>query len=209
MTYDTPGAPRHVTEAQPVVVHVGATVKRTAAIGGAVCGGLGLLTVVAALAGQISGGTGATVLAMIIGGVFLVLGLMVPLSWRMLSRPRRLVFDQDGIRMDEPHGKPWAVAWHELAAIAISRTKQRRITLTDFVVRRILVRLDLFPADPSFRARHPEMEHLWELHRVKNGYRLPFGSAPQFIPLIDEAMRRYRPDIYQGVKDEGSTVGVM
>jgi hypothetical protein len=76
-------------------------------------------------------------------------------------------------------------------------------------MRRVLVRLDLFPGDPGFRERHPEMEHLWELHRVRSGYRLPLGSAPRFIPPMDEALRRYPPDIYRGVVDEGFTVGLM
>jgi hypothetical protein len=146
------------------------------------------------------------VAAGVIGGILLLLGLVVVSSWQKLTRPRRLVFDQDGIRMDDPGGKPWFVAWHELGAVAISRTVQTKVKATD--MRRTLVRLDMFPADPGFRARHPEMEHLWELHRVRSGCRLPFGSSPQFIPLIDEAMRRYRPDVYQGVRDEGFTVGV-
>jgi hypothetical protein len=201
-------SPQHPSaEAPPVVVDIGATAKRTVAVGGAVSGGLGALAIYSALTGQVSGGAGATVAAGVIGGVLVLLALVVVVSWRKLTRPRQLVFDQDGIRMNDPSGKPWAVAWHELRAVAISRTVQRKVKVTD--VRRILVRLDMFPADPGFRARRPEMEHLWELHRVRNGYRLPFGSSPQFIPLIDEAMRRYRPDVYQGVRDEGFTVGVL
>jgi hypothetical protein len=120
-----------------------------------------------------------------------------------------LVIGQDGIRLDDPRGRPWSATWQELGGVAISRTRQRRVKPADVVVRRILVRLDLFPADAGFRASHPEMDHLWELHRVRNGYRLPFGSAPQLIPLMDEAFRRCCPDIYRGVVDEGFTVGLM
>ena len=209
MTSDTAPQPQRSPHTEPVVVEIGAHATRTVAIGGAISGGLGLIAVFSAFTGQVIGGTGATIAAVIIGGIFLLIGLVVLFSWRTLSRPRRLVFDHDGIRMDDPRGQPWSIAWDELAAVAISRTAQRRVKPADVVVRRILVRLDMFPADPGFRAAHPEMEHLWELHRVRNGYRLPFGSAPQFIPPIDEAIRRHRPDIYQGVQDEGFTVGVL
>jgi len=49
------------------------------------------------------------------------------------------------------------------------------------------------------------MEHLWELHRVVDGYRLPLGPSRNFIPVIDRAMRRFRPAIYRGVHEEGLT----
>lgn len=196
-------------DAEPVSIDLGAHATRTVALGGAVSGAVGLLALVAAFTGQVIGGTGATVAAGVIGGIFLLFALVVLFSWRTLSRPRRLIFDAGGIRMDDPHGRPWSVAWDELSGVAISRTVQRRVKPADYVVRRVLVRLDMFPADPGFRTRHPEMEHLWELHRVRNGYRLPFGSAPELLPRIDEAIRRHRSDIYRGVRDEGFTVGLQ
>ncbi|MEO3789347.1 hypothetical protein ABGB14_04000 [Nonomuraea sp. B10E15] len=76
-------------------------------------------------------------------------------------------------------------------------------------MRKTMVRLDLFPADPGFRSRHQEMEHLWEFHTVKNGYRLPLGSNPKYIPVIEDGMRRFRPAAYLGIKDEGFMVGLV
>ena len=210
MTFDSaPLRQRSPADAEPVSIDLGAHATRTVALGGAVSGAVGLLALVAASTGQVIGGAGATAAAGVIGGIFLLFALVVLFSWRTLSRPRRLVFSADGIRMDDPQGRPWSVAWDELAGLAISRTAQRRVKPADHVVRRILVRLDMFPADPGFRARHPEMEPLWELHRVRNGYRLPFGSAPEFLPRIDDAIRRHRSDIYQGIRDEGFTVGLQ
>ncbi|MGP3918052.1 hypothetical protein [Nonomuraea sp. 10N515B] len=64
-------------------------------------------------------------------------------------------------------------------------------------------------SDLGFRARHPDMEHLWEFHTVKNGYRLPLGSNPKYIPVIEQAMRQFRPAAYLGVRDEGLIVGLV
>lgn len=212
MTFDHTAQQQRGTEAaatQPVVIDIGSHATKQVAIGGAISGVLGLIALVSAFTGAVEGGAGTAAVAGVIGGLFLLFALFVLFSWKTLSRPRRLVFDEQGIRSVDPSGRPWSVAWDELGAVAISRTKQRRVKLTDFIMRRILVRLDLFPRDPGFRDRHPEMEYLWELHRVRNGYRLPLGSAPQLIPSMDEALHRYRPGIYRGVVDEGFTVGIM
>ncbi|MFD0475963.1 hypothetical protein ACFQ0B_52910 [Nonomuraea thailandensis] len=56
---------------------------------------------------------------------------------------------------------------------------------------------------------HQEMEHLWEFHTVENGYRLPLGSSPRHIPVIERAMRQHRPGAYLGIRDEGFTVGLV
>ncbi|MEW1847553.1 hypothetical protein AB0392_57170, partial [Nonomuraea angiospora] len=125
------------------------------------------------------------------------------------SRPRKLVFDAYGVRWDDPQGRPWAAPWAELSGVGISRTQQRRVKLADYIMRKTMVRLDLFPADPGFRGRHPDLEHLWEFHTVKNGYRLPLGSNPKYIPVIEHAMRQYRPAIYLGIRDEGFMVGLV
>lgn len=195
------------TAAGPVEIDLGSRARRTIAVGAVVSGGIGLVAVYSALTGGVEGGTGTAVAAGIIGGIFLLIGLLPVVTWRTAARPRKLVLSHDGIRMDDPRGAPWTVAWDELAAVAISRTEKRRVKPTDLA--KVMVRLDLFPADAGFRARHPEMEPLWELHRVRDGYRLPFGSAPQYVPVIDQALRRFRPDIYLGVRDEGFSVGLM
>jgi hypothetical protein len=187
---------------------VGKKAGRQALLGGAVSGGLGLLCIISAITGQVSGGSGVLIGVLVLGLIFLGIGVLVGVTARRVTRARRLVFDANGVRWDDPQGKAWAVRWEELSNVTISRTKQRRVQLTDYVMRRILVRLDLFPADPAFRQRHPEMEHLWEFHRVRNGYRLPLGHAPDFIPLIQDGMQRFRPQIYGGIHDEGLVVGL-
>ncbi|WP_206067582.1 hypothetical protein [Nonomuraea composti] len=193
----------------PVVLDVGADAKAKALIGGSVSGVIGLIAIFSALTGQTTGGAGAGVAVGVIGLVFLVIGLLPVIAWKKVGRPRRLVFDGFGVRWDDPQGRPWAVAWAELSGVGISRTVQRRVKLADYLVRRTMVRLDLFPADPGFRGRHPDMEHLWEFHTVRNGYRLPLGSNPKYIPVIERAMRQYRPGAYLGIKDEGFMVGLV
>ncbi|MFC4591421.1 hypothetical protein [Sphaerisporangium corydalis] len=199
-----PGDPR------PVVIDVGAGSKAKAVAACVVAEGIGALSVYAAFTGQVDGGSGVAVAAGVIGALFIAVGLLPVVAWRKITRPRRLVIEQQGIRWDDPRGRPWAVAWHELAGVGVSRTVQRRIRAEDRLTpRKVMVRVDLFPADPGFRARHPEMEHLWEFHRVENGYRLPLGSAPKHIEPIDRGMRTHRPGVYMGVRDEGFVVGIV
>ncbi|RBQ14505.1 hypothetical protein DP939_40280 [Spongiactinospora rosea] len=193
----------------PVVIDVAAGARRKAVIGGSVSGVVGLIAIVSVFTGQVLGGQATYVTGFIIGLVFLLIGLLPVIAWRKLTRPRKLVFDMGGVRWDDPQGKPWAVPWHDLSAVVISRSKQPRVQPSDYVLRKIMVRLDLHPADPAFRGRHPEMEHLWEFHRVKNGYRLPLGSSPAYIPIIEGAMRAFAPGLYQGIRDEGFVGGLV
>jgi hypothetical protein len=193
----------------PVVIDVGRDAKVKALIGGSVAGVIGVMTLYWAATGQVTGGADGAPAGVVFGLIFLAIGLLPIVAWRRLSRPRRLVFDGFGVRWDDPRGKPWAVAWGELSGVGISRTKQVRTQPADYILRRIMVRLDLFPADPGFRARHPDMEHLWEFHTVKNGYRLPLGSNPKYIPVIEQAMRQFRRAAYLGVRDEGLIVGLV
>ncbi|MBE1593589.1 hypothetical protein ACFPOI_23240 [Nonomuraea angiospora] len=193
----------------PVVIDVGRDAKVKALIGGSVAGVIGLMAVFSALAGQTTGGAGSAVAVLVLGLIFLFIGLLPIITWRKLSRPRKLVFDAYGVRWDDPQGRPWAAPWAELSGVGISRTQQRRVKLADYIMRKTMVRLDLFPADPGFRGRHPDLEHLWEFHTVKNGYRLPLGSNPKYIPVIEHAMRQYRPAIYLGIRDEGFMVGLV
>ncbi|MET8141454.1 hypothetical protein ABZU32_14200 [Sphaerisporangium sp. NPDC005288] len=204
------GGARPQAAAEPVVVDVGAGSKAKAVAAAVVAGTLGVVTVASALTGQVDGGPATTVVAGVLGVVFIALGLLPLLAWRKITRPRKLVIEQVGIRWDDPRGTSWAVPWHELSGVAVSRTVQRRFKLDDYLLpRKVMVRVDLFPADPGFRVRHPEMEPLWEFHRVQNGYRLPLGSAPKHIDPIDRGMRAHRPNLYLGVRDEGFVVGLV
>ncbi|MFC5834196.1 hypothetical protein [Nonomuraea insulae] len=207
--YNAPYPPQQPPPPPPVVIDVGGDAKVKALIGGSIAGLIGLISIFSGLTGQVTGGAGTAVVVVILGLIFLFIGLLPIIAWKKVGRPRKLVFDGFGVRWDDPQGRPWAVAWAELSGVGISRTQQRRVKLADYIVRRTMVRLDLFPGDQGFRGRHPDMEHLWEFHTVKNGYRLPLGSSPKYIPVIEHAMRQYRPAVFLGVKDEGFMVGLV
>ncbi|PXX59688.1 hypothetical protein DFR70_11170 [Nocardia tenerifensis] len=193
----------------PVVIDPAHGVKAKSAAAIAVCGGLGALGVSAGSTGQVSGGTGVAVAAGVVGGLLLLIAVIAALLWRVLTRPRSLVIEQAGVRWTDPRGSSWSIAWPELAAISVSRTVNRNPRK---IVPSAMVRLDLFPADPGFRQRHPEMERLWELHRVRQGYRVPFGDVPDshdLVPRLDESLRMFAGPRYQGVSDEGFTAGLF
>ncbi len=188
----------------PVIIDVGATSTRHLVVGSVVLGGLGTIAVVGGIIGK-------TVAATIIGAVFLLLGLLPVLIRKKAFRPRRLIIEAAGVRWDDPQGRPWAVGWTELAAVSISKHGKLEVKtpgLQDAIVgaatdkltgENVLVRLDLYPSDPGFRARHRELEHLWELHDVKNGYRLPLGRNAKYIAPMAAGLARFAPHIYRGV----------
>jgi len=193
----------------PVVVDLGRSATRKVLAGGSVAGVLGILALVGAVSAFADGEPVGGVVAGVIGVVFTGIGLMAVVKWKTISRPRKLIIEPQGIRLDDPQGTPWAVGWQELGAISISRTRERVVQLSDALVRRTMVRVDLHPRDPQrFRPSHPTMEPLWELHRVQNGYRLPLGDSAGFIAPLDHGLRTFAPQIYRGVIDEGFTVGL-
>lgn len=192
------------------VIDIGTRDTRRVIIGGTVSGVIGI----AALAGSASAFADGEPVG---GGIALVIGLaltgiavMAVVNWRKISRPRKLIIEPPGVRWDDPQGMPWAVPWQELGAVSVSRTRERVVQLSDAVTRRTLVRLDLFPRDPQrFRATYPHMEHLWEFHNVRNGYRLPLGDAAKLVPVLDNSLRHFAGAIYLGVRDEGFSVGLV
>lgn len=196
-------------QSPPVVVDLahGAKGKSAAAI--AVAGGFGVLGVAAGLTGGVSGSPAVAIAAVVFGAIMLLIALIGLLSWRAVTRPRSLVLEPAGIRWIDPRGSSWSVAWPELAAVSVSRTVNRNPRK---LVSSAMVRLDLFPADPGFRQRHPEMERLWEFHGVRNGYRVPFGDIPDshgLVPRLDAGFRVFAGPRYRGVIDEGFTVGLF
>ena len=193
----------------PVIVDLGKSDTRKVLIGGSVAGVLGILALVGAVTAFLDGEPVGGSIAAVIGIAFTFIGVMAVVKWKTISRPRKLIIEQQGIRLDDPQGMPWAVGWQDLGAISISRTQERAVQLADALVRRTLVRVDLHPRDPQrFRPAHPTMEPMWEFHRVQNGYRLPLGDSAGFIAPIDQALRTFAPQIYRGVIDEGFTVGL-
>lgn len=202
----------------PVVIDVGKTNARKAVTGATVAGAIGLLAVGSALFGAVNGGVGAVLVVGLIGMLFLILPIGLIVRRDKVFRPQLLVFEPVGLRWHDPRGAPWLVPWPELAAVSISKHSPKQVgpeSISDKLVgaasdkiagERAHVRLDLYPADPGFAGRHPEMAHLWQRQGVQNGYRLPLGSNVKFIPAIAAAMGRFAPGIYRGVN---ATEGFM
>lgn len=202
----------------PVVIDVGKTNGRKVIIGATVAGLLGLAALISGIAGAVDGGAGVGAVVIVIGLLLLALPVATVARKDKVFRPQLLVFEAAGLRWDDPRGAPWAVPWSEVAAVAVSKHSPQQVgpeTLQDKLVgaasdkiagERAHVRLDIYPADPGFAGRHPEMAHLWERQGVQNGYRLPLGSNVKFIPTIAAAMGRFAPHVYRGVN---ATEGFM
>jgi hypothetical protein len=199
----------------PAVIDVGKATGKRLVIASIVIGALGLISICAGLTGAVEGGIGVAIAAIAIGGVFVLIGLLPLLMRKKAFRPRRLVIEQPGLRWDDPQDKPWAVPWQELSAVAISKHGAVEVdhslnakvsgAISDRMLgESVLVRLDLFPADPGFHQRHPEMAHLWAQDR----YRLSFGRSPWLIPQIDAALRHFQPMLYRGVQETEGFMGL-
>lgn len=90
--------------------------------------------------------------------------------------------------------------WDELGHVEIA-AKTRTVRPQQLVVPRSQIFLDVYPGYRSFRQHHPEMENLWNILGVNNGYRLILGPVPSFVPRLEEGFRRFRPQIYGGVRE--------
>lgn len=190
-------------------IDIGTRDTRRVIIGASVAGVLGVLALVGAVSAFVDGEPAGGSIAGVIGVAFTGIAVLAVINWRKVSRPRQLVIEPPGVRWNDPEGVPWAVPWQELGGVAVSRTQERVVQLSDALTRRTMVRLDLFPRDPRrFRATHPHMEHLWEFHNVRNGYRLPLGDAANLVPRLDHSLRQFAGPIYLGVRDEGFSVGL-
>ncbi|GAB3407970.1 hypothetical protein GCM10027569_20590 [Flindersiella endophytica] len=172
----------------------------------AICGVIGIVSVLAALLGAVSGGIGGRIVVIVLGLFFLGIAVLVLSKYKMITRPRKLLIEPGGIRWEDPKGAPWAVPWNELAGVAISTatkiSRGQAITTT-----RTLVRVDLFPADQGFQSRHPQLANLWEHSGAKGCYRMPLGAKGDSITAIDNGLRMYAKSLYRGVVDEGIAMG--
>ena len=205
---------------QPAVVDIGSAEGRRAGIAATL---LILLGAGALVLGGIEAANGrldgATVGVLIFGAALLLLGLIPIFRAARYFRPRRLIIEPTGIRWDDPKDKSWAVPWHDLAAVSISLHEKVEAPDTSLggmlagaVVDKTLgkvvrVRIDLFPADPWVRSRHPEMEHLWEAHKLRGGYRQPLGSRADVIRQIEWGMSQFQPRVYRGVQRTQGALG--
>ncbi|HEY8480903.1 MAG TPA: hypothetical protein VIL71_13840 [Spirillospora sp.] len=183
---------RAITPRGPVVIDVGAVQARQMIVGSVVAGVFGLLAVAGALTGDVSGGTGTRAGVMAFGLVFCLFALLPLILRRIAFRPRRLVFDADGVRWDDPRGTTWSVGWADLAEITL--TYPPPAAEGGKLASR--VNLTLRPADPAFREAHPEMEHLIVPGGHEVRYRLPLGHAQPVVGPADRALRRCAAGIY-------------
>jgi hypothetical protein len=170
-----------------VTINVRAANLSPIILGCGVSGAIGVISVVSVFTGDVSGGAGERVAAFIIGSIFTLIGIAPLLMWRIVFRPRHLVLEPEEIKWDDPRGKPWRVAWHELSGVELSigGTRGRGVTII------------MAPADlERFQQRHPEMAHLLLGSSPATGYRLPLGPTKRIVAPIDRALRSFAPDLY-------------
>ena len=162
---------------------------------GPLCALIGGLSIYSGLTGHVEGSSGTP--AVVIGALFLLPALVIALSWRMMTRPRKFVLDAAGITWDDPRGRPWSVRWDELAHVEITYTMKQLRIQGGFTTQRSQQYLDLYPGYRSFRQCHPNMENWWDMFDMHNGYRMLLG--PVSPSVLDEGFRKFCPQIYAGV----------
>lgn len=126
----------------------------------------------------------------VLGRLLLAMPVITILRWKVTQRPHRLVVERPGIRWDDPGGAPWAVPWSELDIVMVHGH------LTDDGVP--LVSLRLYPSDPYYAGRHPEMAHLLDGSSDRDVYRVGLAVDDTFVPRLDAALTTFAPDTYVG-----------
>lgn len=203
----------------PVVLDIGKDAAKKAIIGSSVAGIIGLIAIISGIAGAVEGGTGTQIAVIVVGALFMLPVVITLAMSKKVFRSRLLVLEAAGLRWDDPRGTPFAVPWSELAAVAISKHTPKEVSqdlsghlagkaAEKMVGERAHVRLDLYPADPGFVNRHPEMAHLWERQGVQRGYRIPLGSNVKFIPIIAVGIGKHAPQIFRGVQHTEGMMGL-
>lgn len=186
--------------AQPVVFDLAAGGWARILLAVAVLGGLSGIGIVSAFTGGVLGGPAARIGVIVLSVIFLGMAVAALALGPILTRPHRLIVEPEGLRWDDPRGKPWYVPWNELAGVSISTFTR----LTHNFGRRRLVRIDLFPGDAGFQSRHPELRHLWEVLGAEQRYRLPLGGHESYIGEIDHALQTHAQAKYRGLIEEST-----
>lgn len=169
----------------------------------AFCLALGGFVVFAALFGDNSG-AGGSVAGGVIGGVFLLFGLVGAAALPGVARPRHLVFDGLGVTWNDRSRRSWSAAWQELALVRVT-TAYHRVRFTN----RYRVRLIIRPTDiDAFAAERPELSSL----RARNGaafdeYSLTLGPSKKKVPQLADGLNRFAGSANGGVIDEGRVIG--
>jgi hypothetical protein len=169
--------------------------------------GLTVVVLVAAVRGEVHGGLAARVVAGVLGGCFGLLALLVSQALFELRRPRRLVIDHEGIRLDTGRRRPaFRLAWTEIAAVSLRVSDRRRRISAQTYVRwldrrpertPIVVALELHPADAEAVRRHPELRTAWRLGGERC-WLFVVWAGPGEPPPVGPLVQRWRPDLWRG-----------
>jgi hypothetical protein len=112
-------------------------------------------------------------------------------------RPRRLTIEPRGLRWEDKRGASWAVPWTELAATSIWTGVATNSAMT-FHPSIANMRVQLYPRDPGFSARHPQLTPLWL--PASNCYQVSLpANAAGAAGEMDWAMRQYSAGTYRGL----------
>ena len=196
-----PAGPPPMMPDQPVIIDVSGMSNTRATIG-AIFGGAAIVVTLARILLD-----GPAVYLLVLLGVFvLVTGFTV---FRLLrgigaNRRRRLVLAPTGLHWEEQRRQSQSIGWSELAAIMVwaGRTTNQGLGAMSIMAQAMPtgnVRLGLYPADPNFAARHPQLSEWWR-PSCDGGYvlLLPAVSA-ETGPMLDMALRRFAGPIYRGL----------
>jgi hypothetical protein len=168
---------------------------------------LSVVVVVAVVRGGVDGGPAARVVAGVLGGFLGLLALVMSLALFDLRRPRRLVIDHEGIRLDTGRRAPaFRLAWTEIAAVSLRLSDRRRRIRAQLYHRwfdlppemtPIVAALELYPADAEAVRRHPEMRSAWRLGGERC-WLLALSGGAGAPPPVGALVQRWRPEVWRG-----------
>lgn len=191
---DAPGPqPPHASPAQqppatPAVFELGRQGLGGGIIIAVLIGGLGVATLTIGTVESIN--DDPPLAGLIIGGIFLLLGLSA-LYTPLFGERVRIVIDSAGARLENAGKKNnWSVTWDELASVTTWTTRTNRpdepTTRQTF--------LQFAPVDPEhFYTDHPGLQ---DSMSREAGYRVPAGSGPERAPALDAALHTHAASRY-------------
>lgn len=155
------------------------------------------------------------VVAAVIGGVFGLCTLLAATRLRASGRPRRLVIDHEGIRLEtERRADRFRVAWSELAGVGLVLSDRRRRRAVrrhrfgdlppDLVA--VSLFLDMVPVDGEAVRRHPELERAWIIGGGRS-WRVWLGTSPGPPLGVAAALELRRPDLWRGQRSGSGLFG--
>jgi len=166
-------------------------------IGGVLAAVLGASALGASIFGGVSGGTGARIVAGVLGTLLLAFGLVY---WRAHAggvapgEKARLVIDRSGLRVDDPEGS-WALSWDEIATV---RVKREFHTTGQVGGPDPYYRLQIETSRPDVAAAHPELSaNLTDTSVITTSerdlIRLVLSVSPHVKHEVEAAVARFAP----------------